>query len=199
MCARASHIRFMVQLVAPVMLLTMGGCATSVRFMKTTQLDAPITLSRLYVYSFLDLRTPELGPNLINELTLQLPARLAERGVATEQRWFRDDPLAATFARLGSSEIPIRRVIERNAADEQRFGSAYRLIAFPLRVNILSGLTYEFTWTLEDTQTNRILWSTTSHTAQEDGTSAENAKTLLDGLIAEMDRSGLFGSPPASQ
>lgn len=195
---RAWHARLMSQLLLPAMLVGMSGCGPSVRFTGTTQFATPITLSRLYVYYFLDLRTAELGRNMINEMARQLETRLEERGVGTEQHWFRDDPLAPAFISPWSPVmIPVRRVIELNAADEQRFGSEYRLIVFPRFVE--GRYAYVFAWELEDARTNRIVWSTTSHGDHDrNGTSDEVAKKLLDGLIAEMDRSGLFGAAPAS-
>jgi hypothetical protein len=181
----------------------LGACVypTSMSFTETTRPSTPVTLSRLYVYSFLDLRVDELGSALMSEISRQLAAGLESCGVASEQHWFRDDPIAGQFARLrGSEVVPVRRVITQNRATERAYGSDYRLIVFPVQTTVEPGwIQYDFRWTLEDTRTNRIVWSTTSrgrHARGED--SEELAKDIVDGLITQMDVSGLLRAAAAS-
>jgi hypothetical protein len=148
-----------------ILMILMGtqGCGYSLEFM-TTPPRQSIKLSRVYVYSFLDVRAPDLGRGMMRQIRHELALGLENRGVANEQHWFREDPLADDFAGWRSTTtIPVRQVIERNAEAEHRFGAEYRLIAKPVDTQI-AGTTsnYIFTWVLEDTRTNEVVWATTA-------------------------------------
>jgi len=200
MIARPSR-RFIAMLLLSVAWAGAEGCAFAPSFSGTTVPSGikPASLSRLYVYSFLDIRGNELGSTMMNELSRQLAAELQTRGIATEQHWFKNDPIGAEFARVrGTARIPVREVIVRNQEAERRFGSDYRLIAFPSNT-VESGAwySYDFQWVIEDTRTQRVVWSTTSHSKHMTWVSSnENAgaraRVIVNGLISEMTRSGLL-------
>jgi len=200
MIARPSR-RLITMLLLSVACAGAQGCAFAPSFSGTTVSSGiePASLSRLYVYSFLDLRGDELGSSMMNEISRQLAAELQTRGITTEQHWFKNDPIAAEFARVrGTERIPVREVIAGNQEAERRFGSDYRLIIFPSNT-VESGAWYyyDFRWAIEDTRTQRAVWSTTSRGKHMNWVSSnENAgaraRLIVNGLISEMTRSGLL-------
>ena len=185
-------------------LLASQACAYPTKFSGTTRLETPIKLERVYVYSFIDIRTEDLGPTMMDEMERQLALGLENRGVASEQHWFLDDPLGAAYARSRRAEtIPVRAVIERNAANERRFGAPYRLIVFPTETSV-DGPNYEYSidWRLVDARTDQVVWSTTSHARHmniysRDEDSVNRARGIIDRLIIQMDLSGVFGAAAA--
>jgi hypothetical protein len=203
-CARSIN-----RLVVFIMLLGLQACAPS--WKRVTSPTPPITLSRVYVYSFLDLVTDDLGPRRIDAINRQLIAALESRGVATELHLFRDDPIGSGFARVqgaapvqelgglrtvSSERIPVSQVIAGNAANERRFGADYRLIVFPAEVSHSEwGRGYTFTWMLYETQTHRRVWDTWSRTSQVSIMRLNEyglAERLVNGLIQQMSTAGLL-------
>jgi hypothetical protein len=146
---------------------------------------------------------------MMREINRQLGERLESRGVATEQHWFRDDSLAASFkGGENSAVIPISRVVAGNAASERRFGADYRLIAFPAWMEIeyidnKSWYLYTFRWTLEDTRTGHVVWYTTSNSAHlkvedRDKDAVDRAGEIVNRLITQMEISSLFSAAPTA-
>lgn len=183
--------------------LALQGCAVAPSFHDTRMPGAPVTFSRLYIYSFLDIADAALGPSLRRELSQQLAAGLESRGVSSEQHSFANTPVAGEFARVRNQEehvesIPVGRVILQNAANERRFGAEYRLIAFPTQTRVVgSGRTYDIRWEIQDVRGARTVWTTTSrsrHTnwISTDENAAERARVIVDGLLSEMTSSGLL-------
>ena len=184
-----------------LLMLSLDGCAIAPRFVGTTQvaMTKPIIFSSIYVYSFLDIRSKELGPKMITEIQRQLEVGLKNHGVVSEQHWFENDPVASEIASTGGSErIPVREVITRNAAAERKYGARYRLIVFPIQTTTGGDWAfYDFRWTVEDTITQRVVWSTTSqgkhmNWIMTDENSSQRAKVVVDGVISEMVNSGLL-------
>jgi hypothetical protein len=200
----APSIPFPIRLFLPVLLLAAQACAYTTEFTGTTRLETPIKLERVYVYSFIDIRTEDLGPKMMDEMERQLALGLENRGVASEQHWFLDDPLGAAYARSQRAErVPVRIVIERNAEAERRFGAPYRLVVFPSEMQVDGpNYTYDIDWRLEDARTNQVVWSTTSRATHiniysRDEDPVNRARGLVDRLIIQMDRSGVFGAAAA--
>lgn len=185
--------------IAGVALLLMG-CAITPDFTGTTQPTTTVQLDKLYIYSFLDVRANELGPTLMTEIERQLGDGLKAHGVESQQHWFERDPIAAEFARTSyaSERVPVREVIYYNQRQERAFGARYRLIAFPANTLAAGAWRhYDFNWALEDSNTQQVIWSTTSRSkhlnwVKNDEDSAERAKVLVDALLQEMESSGLF-------
>lgn len=199
-----------IRVVLLPLLMAVNGCsAYTTSFSGTTRPGTPITLTRLYVYSFLDIRSEALGPQMMHEITRQLGERLESRGVATEQHRFQDDSLAASFTGgENSAVIPISRVVAGNAAAELGFGADYRLLAFPAWMELeyidnKPWYIYTFRWTLEDARTGQVVWSTTSNSAHHkvqdrDKDAVGRAGEIVNRLIREMEISGLFGAAPTA-
>lgn len=184
------------------------GCTFAPAFTGTTVPSGvePASLSRLYVYSFLDLRGDQLGQTMIAEISRQLATEMDSRGIKIEQHWFKNDPIAGELARVQGTErsterIPVREVIVRNQEKERQFGSDYRLIVFPsYTLSAGAWYHYDFRWAIEDARTQRVVWSTTSrgkhmNWVSGDENAAARARVIVQGLIGEMTRSGLLRQP----
>jgi hypothetical protein len=145
-------VHFAVRRAVFAAVLTLQGCAAAASFRDTRMPGAPVTFSRLYIYSFLDITDDALGSSLRRELSRQLAAELESRGVSSEQHSFSDSRIAGEFPRLRDQEwrmdtIPVGRVILQNAANERRFGAEYRLVAFPTQTRVVgSERTYDIRW-----------------------------------------------------
>jgi hypothetical protein len=202
---RVSFAGFMYRLAFLMMLLGLQACAPT--FKRVTRPRPPITLSRVYVYSFLDVAADELGPQMIDEINRQLVAALEARGVAAELQAFKDAPITAELARMRtrgwdgkeSEQIPVGRVIMQNAANERRFGAGYRLVIFPDET-LEGGMgedAYWFTWTLHEAETHRQVWYTWSRSEHTnllgfDRKPSVRARRLVIGFVRQMSAAGLI-------
>lgn len=113
----------------------LAGCATAPTFIDTTAPGEPTKVDKVYIYSFVDLRSTDLGSEFMVEIEKQLGEGFRALGVEPQQHWFRRDPIflemAVTLATgYSSARIPVREVIARNAPSEQAFGAKYRLVVF---------------------------------------------------------------------
>lgn len=195
--APAPFRRSAIHLPIFTLMLALQGCAPTspATWVAVTKLPSePVSLSRLYIYSFLDLRTDYMGPRMVSEISRQLIMGLESRGIVTEQHSFANDPLAANFSRVqGSEEIPVGQVIIANAGREQRFAPDHRLIVFPVYTKVLPGRrTYFIRWTITNTRTGREVWSATSRSRNDQHTAAQ---AIVGSLISQMSAAGLFRRP----
>lgn len=184
-----------------------AGCSTvSSEFHNTTTMVPvePASLSRLYLYSFLDLSSHAIGTEMIEEISRQLAAEMGSRGIVTEEFTYAADPLRpATQTGWTTERVPTGAVIARNREREREFGARYRLIVLPeATVSVGASRTYRIRWRVEDSRTGRPVWFTTSrgeHTnlIHENENAEARARAVVQGLITEMVSSGFLPDPGA--
>jgi hypothetical protein len=174
--------------------LALAACATN-QFSKTQAPVAGITLKnpKIFIYSFLDIRDAEFGPNMLKEFDTQLVNTLKQADATAKVLRFKDSEPGKYFAiTSGGVQVPIRETIERNLENERSMGAEYRLIIFPSKIT-LSGAwrIYDVKWDLFSVKTGTIVWSTTSqgkhmNAWKNDEEPTARAKTIVDGIIGEM-------------
>ncbi len=180
--------------------LAASGCASN-QFSGTRTVAAGSTLAnaRLQVYSFLDLRDVEFGPNMLGEVDRQLADALAQSSVAVQILRFKNSEPGKYFSSTNSGvRVPVRETIESNSAAERSFAATHRLIIFPSKMT-LSGAWkfYDVRWELLEAGTGKLLWTTTSqgkhlNAWKNDEDPQARAKTIVDGVIAELRSSKLL-------
>jgi hypothetical protein len=196
----------MLPAVLAAVVLALAGCAHAPQFTGQTR-TASMTgahIDRMYVYSFVDYRDKELGPDFMKQLERQLGAALAHHGVKSEQLWFRRSPVEATYTLKSvpagglnsSTQLPVAEVIAANLPKERALDPQYRLIMFPSNLRTGGGITVDIRWTVRDAKTNNVVWATTSsahHSVWSDANenAAERAKMEVDGFIAELVKTGM--------
>jgi hypothetical protein len=182
-------------LVAPALLL-IASCATANYASKAPDQSAQsIAGAQLYIYSFLDARSGDLGERMVAQVNEQLTARLTERGVASRIVTYAD---TTDKPAVGTIMVPVQEIIASRLEEEAEFGADFRLIVMPSDMMIYgANQNYEITWELIDVQTGEIVWTTTlsgSRTVwwNQNEASEGRARTVVDGLIEQMAASGLF-------
>jgi hypothetical protein len=181
--------------------LSLAACAAN-QFSKTQSLVNGVSLkgSRVFVYSFLDIRDNEFGLNMLTEVDKQLTQALQKSDVTARVLRFRDSETGKYFPLLtnGGVSIPIRQTFASNATAEQELGADYRLVIFPKKMT-LSGAWkfYEISWELISTKSGERVWMTTSqgkhiNAWKNDEDPVERAKTIVDGIVVEMRKSQLM-------
>lgn len=157
-------------------------------------------VTAVYVYSFLDLREGALGRQFLAEVRRQLPDALLKEGIRTKQLWFNDSPLRTQFSLEDkgpnqantSTRVPVDEVVMATREDERSFGATHRLIVFPASVMMSNtGSNFDIRWTLIDSQTDKISWSTASFSSHAkwflgDENPTGRATEFVNGLVAEL-------------
>ena len=183
-----------------------GGC-TFTRVESTpapsVSSDGPARIgSRVYVYSFIDLRVAELGPDFMQAFERLLAQQLREAGVESRQLWYGKTPLKSVLERgasTGSTRVPLPEVVAANREREAEFGARYRLVVIPSEISRAgAAVTVRTRWDLYDPKTNRSVWTGRADTIQtfwganvNEG-AEERAQKLVTGMVAEMKRVGLL-------
>ena len=178
----------------------LSACATN-QFSSTAPVVDGVALknSRLFVYSFLDLRDAEFGPGMLAEFDAQLIRELAKAMVTAKVLRFKNSEVGQYYATTnGGMSIPIGQTIGGNVREEQSLGADYRLIIFPSKMT-LSGAWkfYDVRWDLIDIKTGKRIWTTTSQGKhlnmwRNDEDPQARAKTIVDGIVAEFQKSKLL-------
>lgn len=182
--------------------ILVGACGTT--FNSRGQVyNGSSPVNAVYIYSFLDLREGALGKQFLAEVKRQLSDALSKEGIRTKQLWFNESPLRAQFSleakgpnqATNSTRVPVDEVVTASREDEQSFGATHRLLVFPTSVMMSNtGSNFDIRWTLIDSQTNKIQWSTTSFSSHTkwflgDENPAGRATEFVDGLMAELRKS----------
>ena len=182
--------------VAAAGLLLVAGCATASFSSKHSNENArSIAGAQLYIYSFVDARSSDLGTQMVAQVNEQLIARLNERGVASRMVTYGD---TTDKPAVGTVSIAIEEIIASRLGEEAEFGADFRLIIMPSQMNIYGATqSYEVAWELIDIRTGETVWSTTlsgNRTVwyRQDEDAEGRARTVVDGVIEEMAASGLF-------
>lgn len=176
------------------------GCATN-EFAPSKTYAEGLSLkdSRLYIYSFLDIRDVEFGPTMLAEFDKQFTQELQTAGTSAKVLRFKSSGPGRYFSFTNSGvQIPVRDVITQNANDEKAMGAQYRLIIFPSKMT-LSGAWkfYDVRWEIVDIRTDKVVWATTSrgkhlNAWRNDEDPGPRAKTIVNGIVEEMRKSKLL-------
>jgi hypothetical protein len=162
--------------------------------------DGPNQVTAVYVYSFLDLREGALGRQFLAEVRRQLSDALSKEGIRTKQLWFNESPLRAQFSLEDkgpnqantSTRVPVDEVVIATREDEQFFGATHRLIVFPASVMMSNtGSNFDIRWTLIDSKSNKVSWSTASFSSHAkwflgDENPTGRATEFVNGLVGEL-------------
>lgn len=182
------------------MAATLVGCATNEFKTVASPTNGPsIRSSKVYAYSFLDLRDSELGSTMLSQIDSQLTQSLASASVSLKVLRFKDSDIGRSYATTNSGmSVPVRQTIESNISEEKAYGAEYRLVIFPSKIT-LSGAWkfYDIRWDLIDVKTGNRVWSSSSQGKhltmwKNDEDPEGRAKVIVDGVIAEFKKSGLI-------
>lgn len=194
------------RLFIALLTLALCGCATSSFDSKPAAYSGTTPVTAIYVYSFLDLRQGSFGKNFLSEVKRQLDAALLREEVRTKQLWFNESPLRAEFSLEATgpnpartaTRVPVAEVISATSGDERAFGASHRLIVFPASVTSSNtGSNFSVRWDLIDSQTNQVVWTTTSRSQHMrwflgDENPEDRASTLVQGFIAEFRKANII-------
>jgi hypothetical protein len=191
------------RLIRIAMLALLGclsACATN-NFSTTKSDVAGVSIkdTRVYVYSFLDIRANDFGPSLVNEVDTQLISSLAASGVTSKVLQFKQSAVGQGYSLTGGGmTIPIGPTIKANLEDERAFNAKYRLVIFPSAMRLQGAWKmYEVRWDLFDAQTHALVWSGTSNGKHmsmysNNENPKERAKTIVDSAMAAFAQSKLL-------
>ncbi len=193
-------MNFLQRVLCLVFLISMSGCATN-SFSKT-QLhieNTSLKETKLYIYSFLDVREEILGTKMLDELDRQLLTALKDAGVTVDLLRYKDSEAGAYFAStISAVPNPVRETVTRNWNNERKTGAQYRLTVEPFSV-VRSGSWrhYEIRWSVMNATTGELIWSSQSsgkhiNAVHHDEDPELRAKTIVDGVIQEMRASKLI-------
>ena len=187
-------------LLAAAWVVVLSACAANEFVQTKTHVDSlSIRNSKLFIYSFLDVRTGELGPSLLDEFDRQLTQQLSKSGVTVAILRFKDSEPGKQYSFTSSGmQIPVRDTIVQNASNERAMGSDFRLIIFPSQMTVSGAWRfYNVRWDLVETRTGKLVWSTSSrgkhmNAWKNDEDPETRAKTIVDGIVEEMRKSNLL-------
>ena len=189
-----------------ILVLGLSGCATTSFRKPPPPYSGANAFQKVYVYSFVDIREKEIGPNFMLELERQFGDALTENGVANEQLWFMKSPSAAEYSlqqtstgfRQGTTRVPVIEVIAANQKAESAFGPSHRMIIFPASVTTMDGgPSYDFRWDIIDVKSGHMDWTATSSTsvtnwAKVDEDPVGRARLMVKGIVDEMKKAGVL-------
>lgn len=173
------------------------GCTTQ-PFSKTylAQPGTHLGRKRVQIYSFLDIRERELGPQLLVEIDQQLAKAFQAASVTTQNLRFKDsDPGKYISSTNMGMQIPVREAVQNHLPFEFGFSAGYRLVIFPSQVIVADAWKYyDIKWDLYDAKTGKLVWRTTSHNdgPNDDENPQARAQALVDGVMNELRASQLL-------
>jgi hypothetical protein len=185
----------------------LAGCAMSPRFeAETPAYTSQKEVKSIYIYSFMDVRETEFGPQYLKEVEQQLGPALEKHGIRSQQLWFKRSPVAKEYSMAdtptaplrSSKRVPIAEVIRENIPNEKAFGGTHALILFPSSVRATgSGALLTVRWDLYDGETHNLEWSTLSDSnhynwIKNDEAPKERAALFVEGALQQMKKSGII-------
>lgn len=190
----------LVGLMIAICVLALSACATNDFSRATLHMPGTeIKKHSVYIYSFLDIREAELGPNLLAEFDKQFIEELQKAEITAVILRFKESEAGRYYALTNTGlQVPVNETISKNEHHEKASGAAYRLIVFPSKMTVSGGWKYyDIRWDLIDVKTGKVVWSAVSrgkHTNawRPDENPVERAKTIVDGAIFEMRKSNLL-------
>jgi hypothetical protein len=203
-----TYLRWFLLLAA----LVVSGCATT-SFERTTSLQsgAEISGSTVVVYSFLGVRKDFFGDDMLAMMNNQLVEQFKQKGVTARVVEYQhkgvDPNPNAIFLGVNRSlvTVPIREYIKSQQPEEEKSGDKFRLMVFPSMVTTTgANIDSELTWSLVDTNGDKPVWLTKQKTNRtiwwnNDEAPETRSKQFVDGIMAEMTKSGLFGAAALQQ
>jgi hypothetical protein len=168
--------------------------------------------SFVYVYSFMDVREAEFGPQILNQLDSQLLAELDADGVRAKILRFKQSAVGQAYSQEeaithaapfeyhspGSDLVPVSKTIAANAPDEAATGAGFRLIEFPSSFSTQGAWRYYgVRWDLIDATSGLRIWSRVyngSHPVlfKNDEDAQSRAKAMLAAVIGDFKRAGFL-------
>jgi hypothetical protein len=155
--------------------------------------------TKLYIYSFLDIRDRQFGPNLLTQIDALLTRELANSQVSAKVLRFKDSETARYSTMLQEQmSVPVKEVIKSAHENERSFGADFRLIVFPSAMTLAGAwVHYDVRWDLIESKSGKLVWSTVSqgkhmNAWKHDEDPEIRAKTIVDGIIAELKNSRLL-------
>ena len=169
----------------------------------------------VYVYSFLDVRTEDMGPRMVDQLNSQLEQALNCASVQTKFLLFRDAETAAPSDEVrsessrpmpelvpnlteGRTSVPVMGTIARNTAAEAASGAKYRLVVLPSYMSQWGDFrSLDVSWRLTDINTGRVIWAFTTtdriyQWGRNDVNSRARAASLVKKAMAALRKYGLI-------
>ena len=163
-------------------------------------------LDKLYIYSFLDVRQSNLGDNYLTMFEMLLAEELSKRNVNSKQLWFNRSQtarhtamidtvtLANPYQRSSTTQVPVRRTIVENLADETSFGARYRMTLFPKSI---SNNAYAVHIDIEDVATGKLVWYATMNGrnlnwVMADEVPEQRARLTVQSIVEALDGSHLL-------
>jgi hypothetical protein len=181
-------------------IVALTSCASN-QFSKTqTRVEgSSLRNSSVYVYSFLDIRDSEFGPQMLAAFDRQLVAALAASQVKASVLRFKESDTGRYYSASNASmQIPVRETIVSNVPKEREASADYRLVIFPSKMT-LSGAWkfYDVRWDVISVKNGQTVWTTSSqgkhlNAWKNDEDPEARAKTIVDGIVAEMRKSNLL-------
>jgi len=160
-----------------------------------------VHVTRLYVYSFLEVRKVPLGASLLQHAEPILQQELEAVGIPVQQLWYRDVPVRSIATALRPAGfVPVARTIEDNRAAETAFGPSHRLVVVPTAttfVGTAAGTSVEIRWDLVDAKTGKRIWASQSEVvntklfSREDNAD-ERARMLVRGFVEQLRNAGII-------
>ena len=184
----------------------LAACATKPSVQVSNASQSDLRLEKLYIYSFLDVRQNALGNNYLTMFEMLLAEELAKRNVNSKQLWFNRSQTArhtamvdtVTFAspyqRNSTTQVPVKRTIAENQAEESSFGARYRMTLFPKNI---ANNTYAIHIDIEDAITGKLVWYATMNGHNfnwviADEVPEQRARLSVESIIEALDGSHLL-------
>lgn len=205
-------MRYVRLVLATAAAVALSGCATT-SFERTTSLKSgtEISGSSVVVYSFLNVRKAQFGEEMLAKMNANLVEAFRSRGVTARVVAYQHAAETvnpnAIFMGVNRSmvTVPIKDYLATQRPDEEKNGEKYRLMVFPSMITTGgAGIDSEVTWALSDIATDKPVWVTKQKTSRTVWWSSDEApelrsKQFVDGVVAEMTKSGLFGAAAQEQ
>lgn len=186
----------------------LAACATKPSIQVSNASQSDFVLDKVYIYSFLDVRQNNLGNNYLAMFEPLLAEELAKRNVNSKQLWFNRSQTArhtammdtVTFAGLNhrnsTTQVPVKRTITENLADESSFGARYRMTLFPKSI---SNNAYAIHIDIEDATTGKLVWYATMNGRNfnwviADEVPEQRARLSVQSIVEALDGSHLLPS-----
>lgn len=184
----------------------LAACAIKPSVQVSNASQSNLQLDKLYIYSFLDVRQTNLGDNYLTMFEMLLAEELTKRNVNSKQLWFNRSQtarhtamidtvtLANPYQRNSTTQVPVRRTIAENLADETSFGARYRMTLFPKSI---SNNAYAVHIDIEDVATGKLVWYATMsgrnlNWVMADEVPEQRARLTVQSIIEALDGSHLL-------
>lgn len=192
-------------IAAAIMAASFAAACGSTNFVKAPPSYSGAQLDVVYVYSFIDVRTKDIGDTYVSAFNRELEQQLSRRGVRARLLKFEDSPVARDTSlassdpvglyRSASVQVPVGAVIRANQSEERAFGATHRLIVFPADLSRGGNIWLYTRWDVVEPG-GKVMWTSTSRTNQTFGAShltAGNAANCVSEVLAQMERLGILG------